>query len=55
MDAIDALAEKFGVTRNDLMEAVLKRYLEDRGEDVETMLAQIGRREDAPSQLDIFQ
>lgn len=53
LERLDYLAKRFDVTRNTVMEVVLKTYLVERGDTVEAMLAQI-EADDGQSVLDIF-
>jgi len=53
---LDELAEGYAITRNLLMEKVLKHYLVERGEDLTAMLAaDTGGTDDRQTTLDIFQ
>src|SRR5690606_8291333 len=53
---LDEIAEGHDVTRNDLMERVLKHYLVERGEDLGALLnINTGGPDDRQATLDIFQ
>jgi len=53
---LDQIADGYAVTRNLLMEKVLKHYLVERGEDLTAMLAaDTGGTDDRQTTLDIFQ
>lgn len=52
LSRLDYLADRFGVTRNEVMERVFRLYLTERGDDVEAMLATAGATDERP--LDIF-
>lgn len=53
LNRLDELADTHNVTRNDLLEAIIKTYLTERGENVAELLS-IGATDDRQQALDIF-
>lgn len=52
LEALDDYARHLSITRNDLMEGIIKLYLKDRGEDIDTLFTV--RPDPRQANLDIF-